>query len=179
MKKRVSLLIETLRLPAFETRTDELVFWQRHDTRRLGFRKFFLMSGLVIMSALAVLDVMTGGEQASQLLIIRAGTVALLAITFYFFCRPQTPVKREVLISLFGIIAIVSLSVMTLVGPITVAETYPFIVSATVIYGRGCVKSLLLRSRRRIRSEDGRLICLLYTSPSPRDRQKSRMPSSA
>ena len=28
--------------------------------------------------------------------------------------------------------------------------------------------------------KDGRfLICLLYTSPSPRDRQKSRMPSSA
>ena len=24
-----------------------------------------------------------------------------------------------------------------------------------------------------------RLVCLLYTSPSPRDRQKSRMPSSA
>ena len=28
-------------------------------------------------------------------------------------------------------------------------------------------------------SDDGRGICLLYTSPSPRDRQKSRMPSSA
>ena len=27
--------------------------------------------------------------------------------------------------------------------------------------------------------EDQRWICLLYTSPSPRDRQKSRMPSSA
>ena len=26
---------------------------------------------------------------------------------------------------------------------------------------------------------EGALICLLYTSPSPRDRQKSRMPSSA
>ena len=25
----------------------------------------------------------------------------------------------------------------------------------------------------------GNIICLLYTSPSPRDRQKSRMPSSA
>ena len=25
----------------------------------------------------------------------------------------------------------------------------------------------------------GRKVCLLYTSPSPRDRQKSRMPSSA
>ena len=28
-------------------------------------------------------------------------------------------------------------------------------------------------------SEQNLLICLLYTSPSPRDRQKSRMPSSA
>ena len=27
--------------------------------------------------------------------------------------------------------------------------------------------------------EDGQKACLLYTSPSPRDRQKSRMPSSA
>ena len=27
--------------------------------------------------------------------------------------------------------------------------------------------------------DDRSIICLLYTSPSPRDRQKSRMPSSA
>ena len=31
---------------------------------------------------------------------------------------------------------------------------------------------------KRLNYLDGR-ICLLYTSPSPRDRQKSRMPSSA
>ena len=30
-----------------------------------------------------------------------------------------------------------------------------------------------------IENEDGTEGCLLYTSPSPRDRQKSRMPSSA
>ena len=30
-----------------------------------------------------------------------------------------------------------------------------------------------------VRPRDGFLDCLLYTSPSPRDRQKSRMPSSA
>ena len=29
------------------------------------------------------------------------------------------------------------------------------------------------------KSGSARIICLLYTSPSPRDRQKSRMPSSA
>ena len=30
-----------------------------------------------------------------------------------------------------------------------------------------------------VKKKDGTLSCLLYTSPSPRDRQKSRMPSSA
>ena len=30
-----------------------------------------------------------------------------------------------------------------------------------------------------VRTTVGQYICLLYTSPSPRDRQKSRMPSSA
>ena len=32
---------------------------------------------------------------------------------------------------------------------------------------------------RSLRDERNALHCLLYTSPSPRDRQKSRMPSSA
>ena len=35
-----------------------------------------------------------------------------------------------------------------------------------------------LRATNIIRAEDSKR-CLLYTSPSPRDRQKSRMPSSA
>ena len=35
-----------------------------------------------------------------------------------------------------------------------------------------------IRARERYFSEESK-ICLLYTSPSPRDRQKSRMPSSA
>ena len=35
----------------------------------------------------------------------------------------------------------------------------------------------VLKGKRRVSDHDQ--ICLLYTSPSPRDRQKSRMPSSA
>ena len=49
-----------------------------------------------------------------------------------------------------------------------------------------CEGKLLLCKRRRINSWqfpqggiDKNEDCLLYTSPSPRDRQKSRMPSSA
>ena len=49
-------------------------------------------------------------------------------------------------------------------------------------YGRTIGQVLLTQSdagrRERARNAQ-RTICLLYTSPSPRDRQKSRMPSSA
>ena len=46
-------------------------------------------------------------------------------------------------------------------------------IDLTILYGDGD------QTKFEIRAEDHKLICLLYTSPSPRDRQKSRMPSSA
>ena len=36
-----------------------------------------------------------------------------------------------------------------------------------------------VKARQKVNSKDIIIVCLLYTSPSPRDRQKSRMPSSA
>ena len=39
--------------------------------------------------------------------------------------------------------------------------------------------SKLARAVKVTLGPKGRNVCLLYTSPSPRDRQKSRMPSSA
>ena len=40
-------------------------------------------------------------------------------------------------------------------------------------------KELTLEAAERIIAACKKKACLLYTSPSPRDRQKSRMPSSA
>ena len=37
----------------------------------------------------------------------------------------------------------------------------------------------ILQNKHLLLSNDHYITCLLYTSPSPRDRQKSRMPSSA
>ena len=45
-----------------------------------------------------------------------------------------------------------------------------------LVGGSGAGKSTLLKVMMALRQPDS---CLLYTSPSPRDRQKSRMPSSA
>ena len=72
-------------------------------------------------------------------------------------------------------------------------EYYKFTSGEVLFLGNGNTKSLhsnrnyevgvvymdeYLRSSTALVSPDN-TICLLYTSPSPRDRQKSRMPSSA
>ena len=48
-------------------------------------------------------------------------------------------------------------------------------------FGRGSIMRLGDASRMKVEtiSTGALTFCLLYTSPSPRDRQKSRMPSSA
>ena len=47
----------------------------------------------------------------------------------------------------------------------------------TIIDGRGFEPEDVLADFKEYQPDA--MICLLYTSPSPRDRQKSRMPSSA
>ena len=49
------------------------------------------------------------------------------------------------------------------------------------LYGHLAVVELLLQhgAEVNLQSSDGSTACLLYTSPSPRDRSLSRMPSSA
>ena len=43
-----------------------------------------------------------------------------------------------------------------------------------------CCNYLILGNEKfRLFSEDQKISCLLYTSPSPRDKRQSRMPSSA
>ena len=64
--------------------------------------------------------------------------------------------------------------------PLVTLNSVRFAGMATCVPKR--VVSNLTDCKPQIRPERERLvrnICLLYTSPSPRDRQKSRMPSSA
>ena len=52
-------------------------------------------------------------------------------------------------------------------------------ISASIIMQLGSIVSPQLEALKKEGEAGRRKICLLYTSPSPRDRQKSRMPSSA
>ena len=55
--------------------------------------------------------------------------------------------------------------------------------AGVTVWGIDNSRYMLNVARRKLRKESAsvrrRIVCLLYTSPSPRDRQKSRMPSSA
>ena len=60
------------------------------------------------------------------------------------------------------------------------------VVSVPIVYGINTVAKRISEAGKNLKYSNDRLdrlidkyICLLYTSPSPRDRQKSRMPSSA
>ena len=46
-------------------------------------------------------------------------------------------------------------------------------------HGQPLVAALWLQDKLKSESEEGDMVCLLYTSPSPRDQRGSRMPSSA
>ena len=46
-------------------------------------------------------------------------------------------------------------------------------------YSVGQLHKYAVNLYKTLEEETGKNVCLLYTSPSPRDRQKSRMPSSA
>ena len=61
-------------------------------------------------------------------------------------------------------------------GPVVAILLFMSIVAVTI----AIAKMIQFSALGIARSEHAeRSICLLYTSPSPRDRQKSRMPSSA
>lgn len=135
MFQRAASFIDTFRLPAFPSPVDEKAFWQKHDERRLEFRKFFILIAIVVYSALGVLDPLTGGDATTLMLYIRVISILAIICIFYCFCQPSTPVGREIMISLIGIVVIASACIMTLIGPKEVASTYPLVISAAMIYG--------------------------------------------
>ena len=53
------------------------------------------------------------------------------------------------------------------------------VIPGSDIKKKSIVRAVIVRVKKSTRRPDGSYICLLYTSPSPRDGLLSRMPSSA
>ena len=124
-----------LRSQSFASARDEEAFWSKYDRRRLEFRKFFLICAIVTYAGLGFLDLIAGGAAVTELMRIRLISIILITLIFVRFCKPSSPVAREVMIVSIGIVVVASFTLMTLVGPPAVASTYPFLISASMIFG--------------------------------------------
>ena len=96
--------------------------------------------------------------------------VALLGLTLLFYLPPDLIESGFFLLMVCFVYLILS------------AELSSFFVKEVIVsllYGAGIFLFPLIRIDQLEGIHGFILLCLLYTSPSPRDRQKSRMPSSA
>ena len=135
MTIRLVSFLASLRSQSFPSERDELAFWVKYDRRRLEFRKIFLVCAITIYSALGLLDLIAGGAATTDLLRIRFVGVCLVALIFIRFCKPSSPAAREAMIVSIGVVMVTTSTIMTLVGPPAVASTYPFLISAGMIFG--------------------------------------------
>lgn len=127
--------LEMFRLPAFKTQADEDRFWARDDQSKLSFRTFFLGLAILTFAAIGLLDALAGGAAASLLLEVRTVTVLIMAFILYKFRQECSPKRRDMLIALFGMTAGLSITTMTLIAPQPAADYYPFLLSATMVFG--------------------------------------------
>ena len=94
------------------------------------------------------------------------------------FDELQQEVKNWWISLILGILyVIVAISLMF--SPLSGYAVLSILFSVSMLFSGLLEISFAVSNRRRVSSWGWYLACLLYTSPSPRDRQKSRMPSSA
>jgi signal transduction histidine kinase len=139
MNSAVASFLDMFRLPAFKTREQEESFRAWDDKRKLAFRAFFLGTAILTFSAVGLLDKHLGGDTAPLLFQIRALSVMVLLAIFGIFVTDCTPRRRETLIYLFGITVGISITIMTLVAPRPAADFYPFLISASMVFGHALV----------------------------------------
>ena len=127
------------------------------------------------------------------------GTVAInifLGIAFIFLIWKITQIlKMEMLSNILGyllsggVIALIIVfqqeirKFLLMIGTTNVTSRTQFLKQLKFLKSEITLETdsdtLLSACKKMSKTKTGALICLLYTSPSPRDRQKSRMPSSA
>lgn len=132
--------VDRFRLPVFDTRAQEEAFWSWDDSNRLVFRTVFLAIAIATYGAVGFLDRLAGDEAAPRLLAIRAATIAILVLIVYRYTRGcATPSYRDKLVDAFGMTVGISIIITTLIAPRPAADFYPFLLSATMVFGSSLV----------------------------------------
>ena len=152
----------------------------RSDTNALQW--FIIRSGEVALSggslAATTATIPTGAIGSATISLAGADTVAGLGLRPGMFVAGLGVPTRSTILSVDPILnTFVVSSVLTAAPTTSLKFLSGGTLAAPMFLDRG--GRLVLDSRTNAVSGVDNITCLLYTSPSPRDRQKSRMPSSA
>jgi len=139
MKELFAPLMEVFRLPAFDHPDIERAYWAEEDRSKLAHRKFFMIVAIAVFALIGMLDTLTAGESTAMLIVIRISSLALLAAIFVKFNGKCTPDQRDQSIFMFGMTAALSIVLMTVIAPPPAADFYPFLLSATMVFGGSLV----------------------------------------
>ena len=139
MKDMLGHFYDRFQSPAFESPEMEKSYWEWNDRNKLAHRKIFLFLAIITIALIGLLDVLMAGAIAPALLTIRVITVSMLTAIFIRFQSDSTPEQREWHIFLFGMTATMSIIIMTVVAPRPAADFYPFLLSATMVFGSALV----------------------------------------
>jgi signal transduction histidine kinase len=139
MNKRFFPLIDTFRVPAFESEEKEKAYWKQEDKGKLAQRKFFLLMGIFVFATIGILDALTAGDSAIVLMQLRMFAVALLILFYYRFAKENSPERRDKILFMFGLIIAVTMVVMIVIAPLPAADFYPFLISATMVFAGSLV----------------------------------------
>jgi len=112
-------------------------------------RRFFLFFGTFAFLAHGVLDISTGGAQATAMLALRIGCVGLMVFLAVVFTNRRDMVKPDLLIALYLFLPALTIIAMTaMVDEGTAADTYPYGLVILFAYG---ATALSLRCRTQIK----------------------------
>lgn len=140
---------EQFRLPRFQSREDAQTFRAQIDGRKFSMRRFFLFFGAFAFLAHGILDITTGGDDATIMLMLRIGCVATMIFIAVLFAKRQTSLKPDLMIALYLFAPALTILTMTLlVKSGTPADTYPYGLVILFAYG---ATALSLRCRTQIK----------------------------
>ena len=140
ISERWARLRQLCTLPPFENAQVEAQFWHDRDARLYVLRSRMVLAGIFFFWTYIFIEMMIVEETLSIIIVIRCiATAVLLGLWAMFRRRQATPMQREALLGIIGLITVVANLIISSVAGPPLADTLPFVVSMTVAFGVGLI----------------------------------------
>lgn len=140
MSERGAALRHIVTLPPFENAEAEASFWQERDARLYHFRRWMLLAGIFAFWIFIVVDLLIATHNLQVILTIRCVTTVAILGLYVLFCRNRaSPMQREAILGVTGIVTVLANLIMAGVAGPPLADVLPFSLGMIMAFGVGLV----------------------------------------